>query len=81
MDKKDFRIKEFRGQFTIQRKFKDSWWYSGRVTESWENINIYGGRISDHRFSYMLMLDDFESSKDAKKWLNELFKGAKYHEV
>ena len=81
MDKKDFRIKEFRGEFTIQRKFKDKHWFSKKVTESWEGVTVYGSRIDFDRFGHMIMLSDFKSLEDAKKWLNKFLEGAKYHEI
>ncbi|NQU87641.1 MAG: hypothetical protein HQ541_17965 [Mariniphaga sp.] len=77
----DFRIKEHRGAFIVQRKFRDTNWYSNKVTESWESVNIYGGRIDWDRYGYMIMLNEFKSLEKARTWVKEFIKEPIYRKI
>lgn len=84
MDKTDFRIKEFKSEFIVQKKFTDTYWYSRKIIKSWECVTVYGNRIDWDRYGDMIMLGAFKTLKGARDWVNEIIKEPKkpkYHKI
>lgn len=84
----DFRIKEFRGEFEIQKKViehKGMWWWK-RTDEYWKAIDIfgipmyyvsliYGMSISNHK----LRNPTYKTLEEAKTELQQIINGVTYH--
>jgi hypothetical protein len=69
MSVKNFRIKEYCGNFTFERLYKQEvttgffWWRKSKIVEEW----------------YPMKYIKFKNLDDAKDYLELLKKGTKYH--
>lgn len=83
MNTKEFRIKEYRGNFKIQRKVVKQigmWWWKKTETK-WYDIDIYGKPMC-----YSLAVPiikqinpTYTSLKAAKLAIKDIVKGVSYH--
>lgn len=82
MTEKNYRIKEFAGEFTIQiqyTRFTGILWWK-KVISTWRNCNIYGNVFV--RIEYLpnvLKLESFETLTKARFKIKQFREGVTYH--
>lgn len=84
----DFRIKEFRGEFEIQKKViehKGLWWWK-RTDEYWKAIDIFGIPMYYVSLSFGMSISNhklrnptYKTLEEAKTALQQIINGATYH--
>jgi len=82
MKRKDFRIAEYDGVFTIKRKqitTETRLFRKDIITTRWRNVNIYGGVY--HPLAFSTEQSDFDSKSAAIKKIKIMLKGIIYHKI
>ena len=80
MKRTDFRIAEYDGEFTIQRKhetIETRLFRKDILTTRWRNVNIYGGVY--HPLGFTEEQLPFVSKEDAENQIDIMLKGIIYH--
>lgn len=86
----DFRIREYRKEFEIQKKVINNkgmlWWK--KQEETWKPIDIFGRPLFHQILSHGIIISNYKiknksykSLKNAKKALKQIIKGNTYHNI
>ena len=73
MNKPEYRIKEFRGEFTIQRKYEvinvigHLWWAKVKTEQVWYPVDFDGKRAYQNKFGCSFPMPPFSSIDAARE--------------